>query len=596
MTIRELFDYIMFVKPHLFSDEVLTMWLNELEGRVQLDIYLLAPAELKSYELPEDENTELLVGLPHTGIYRYWLEAMVDLERGEYQKYQNTMEAFNAAWNEYACWFAETQGTEGDGVSHGFYLSAYGIAVKHGYTGSEEEWLESLKGEPGKAFTYDDFTEEQLQTLKDGVVQDALNEASASAEAAAESARAAEEKANAITGMTAQAETLMPGAAATARAEMVNGVYKLTLGIPVGEAGKDGEQGPAGKDGATGPAGSDGYSPTVSVTPIAGGHRVSITDANGTKTFDVMDGEDGAGGGGGGENGATFYPYVDSDGNLSWTNDGGLQNPQTVNIKGPAGQAGKDGQQGPAGQDGKDGQQGPAGSDGYSPTVSVTPIANGPRVSITDANGTKTFDVMDGEDGATFYPYVDIDGNLSWTNDGGLQNPQTVNIKGPAGQDGKDGQQGPAGPAGQDGKDGATGPAGADGKPGADAKINGVNVLTIEVDENLTITQNGSVLKIGLGKVPESSQSTVVALLTGNWAEENGKYSQTVSVPFMTADAKVVSVDVQKTGTDDDADAEAEAGWVLVSGSTDPVQLDGAMKFFAYEIPTVNIPVKVGVA
>ena len=156
-----------------------------------------------------------------------------------------------------------------------------------------------------------------------------------------------------------------------------------------------------------------------------------------------------------------------------------------------------------------------------------------------------------------------------------------------------DGEPGPVGPEGPVGPAGGQGPAGADGK---DAKINGVNVLTIEVDENLTITQNGSVLKIGLGKVPENSNSTVVALLTGNWAEENGKYSQTVSVPFMTADAKVVSVDVQKTGTDDDADAEAEAGWVLVSGSTDPVQLDGAMKFYAYEIPAVNIPVKVGVA
>lgn len=47
---------------------------------------------------------------------------------------------------------------------------------------------------------------------------------------------------------------------------------------------------PAGEDG------EDGVSPTVSVTDITGGHRVTITDADGTKTFDVMDGEDGSGG------------------------------------------------------------------------------------------------------------------------------------------------------------------------------------------------------------------------------------------------------------------------------------------------------------
>ena len=44
--------------------------------------------------------------------------------------------------------------------------------------------------------------------------------------------------------------------------------------------------------------GKDGYSPTVAVTDISGGHRVTITDKNGAKAFDVMDGKDGQGGGG----------------------------------------------------------------------------------------------------------------------------------------------------------------------------------------------------------------------------------------------------------------------------------------------------------
>lgn len=45
---------------------------------------------------------------------------------------------------------------------------------------------------------------------------------------------------------------------------------------------------PAGEDG------QDGKSPTVTVTDITGGHRVTITDADGTKTFDVMDGGGGS--------------------------------------------------------------------------------------------------------------------------------------------------------------------------------------------------------------------------------------------------------------------------------------------------------------
>lgn len=42
-----------------------------------------------------------------------------------------------------------------------------------------------------------------------------------------------------------------------------------------------------------------------------------------------------------------------------------------------------------------------------------------------------------GADGATFTPSVSAAGDLSWTNDRGLDNPETVNIMGPAGADGK---------------------------------------------------------------------------------------------------------------------------------------------------------------
>ena len=57
----------------------------------------------------------------------------------------------------------------------GLGKSAYAIAVAHGFRGTEQEWLDSLKGlqgpqgEPGPKgdpFTYADFTTEQLEALK----------------------------------------------------------------------------------------------------------------------------------------------------------------------------------------------------------------------------------------------------------------------------------------------------------------------------------------------------------------------------------------------------------------------------------------------
>lgn len=66
--------------------------------------------------------------------------------------------------------------------------------------------------------------------------------------------------------------------------------------------------------------------------------------------------------------GATFTPSVSDTCELSWTNNKGLENPETVNIR---------------------------GKDAVSPTIEVDDIQAGHRVTITDVNGVKSFDVMD---------------------------------------------------------------------------------------------------------------------------------------------------------------------------------------------------------
>lgn len=66
-------------------------------------------------------------------------------------------------------------------------------------------------------------------------------------------------------------------------------------------------------------------------------------------------------------NGATFIPQIDQLGNVTWTNDKGLPNPDLVNIKGPQGERGLQGIQGPQGDQGlrgEKGEQGPQGERG----------------------------------------------------------------------------------------------------------------------------------------------------------------------------------------------------------------------------------------
>ena len=345
MTVRELLTYIESVKPHVFPDSALLLWLNELEGRVQLDIFLMAPEETVEYTLPDDNETVLLVDLPHTGIYRYWLEAMIDFESGEYSQYQNSVELFNNAWNEFACWFAETQGTEGDGVSRGFYLSAYGIAVKHGYTGSEEEWLETLKGDP---FRYEDFTPEQLGNIKDGVVQGAIDEARGYAEIALTAKANSEEAATRAEAAQAAAESAkqeaVESATGAAESAAAAGDYKSAAEEAKVKAEYAGNNAWVSYEATVEArrASESAKSDAESAATRAEAAQAAAEKARDEAVKAAENAGTGGGGGGSGENGATFTPSVDDDGNLSWTNDKELPNPKTVNIKGPAPKKGED--------------------------------------------------------------------------------------------------------------------------------------------------------------------------------------------------------------------------------------------------------------
>ena len=109
---------------------------------------------------------------------------------------------------------------------------------------------------------------------------------------------------------------------------------------------------------------------------------IGSTSGSGTGTPGA-DGQDG-------EDGGYYIPAVSADGTLSWTGSKPDMLPVgSVNIKGA------DGAPGAAGQDGAPGAEGAPGINGV-----------------------------------TFTPAVSADGILSWTNDGGLENPAPVNIKG----------------------------------------------------------------------------------------------------------------------------------------------------------------------
>ena len=73
--------------------------------------------------------------------------------------------------------------------------------------------------------------------------------------------------------------------------------------------------------------------------------------------------------------------------------------PGAAGPQGPKGEKGDKGDIGATGAAGATGPQGPKGDPGVSPTVTTSAITGGSRVTITDAGGSHSFDVMDGDSG-----------------------------------------------------------------------------------------------------------------------------------------------------------------------------------------------------
>lgn len=106
MTLKEAIEFVDGVKPNAYTQEQKTRWINDCEGMVQTQIMLLAPAQVMKYSWPQDEEAQLLVEFPHDKLYLSYLYALIDFANGEYSKYQNSMQLFNAEFSEFMRWFA----------------------------------------------------------------------------------------------------------------------------------------------------------------------------------------------------------------------------------------------------------------------------------------------------------------------------------------------------------------------------------------------------------------------------------------------------------------------------------------------------------
>ena len=253
MKIKEAIASARKLSGNAVDDAALCRWLSELDGRLMLDFY--KGSEWMSYSLPQDEDHELLVPFPWDELYVHYLEAMVYYSNGEFDRYRNSYEMFNKKELDYRQWYARNQlpttlealerrdctvVTEGRGSRPFWYLSAYALAVKHGYQGTEAEWLEDIRGERVQ-LRYNEDTDALEWKYEDGgawaelmdidairgpVVDGTLEQATAAKEAAetaqagAEAAQEAAESARTGAESAAASAAEQAAAAETARTQV----------------------------------------------------------------------------------------------------------------------------------------------------------------------------------------------------------------------------------------------------------------------------------------------------------------------------------------------------------------------------------------
>lgn len=108
MTIQEIIRQADETAPNALPEETKLGWIAELDGNIALNVLLLNICEAQQfgYKWPEDMNREPLVNFPHQNIYHLWLRAKIDDHNGEVERYENSMQQYNAAYGNFVRWFA----------------------------------------------------------------------------------------------------------------------------------------------------------------------------------------------------------------------------------------------------------------------------------------------------------------------------------------------------------------------------------------------------------------------------------------------------------------------------------------------------------
>ena len=203
-----------------------------------------------------------------------------------------------------------------------------------------------------------------------------------------------------------------------------------------------------------------------------------------------------------------------------------------------------------------------------------------------------------GAAGTTFTPHLDGNGNLSWTNDGGLDNPETQNIRGAKGDKGETGAAGKSAyaaavEAGYTGTE-ATFYAALTAMPYHNARHlpDGADPITVKagnIEASAVETAKIKDKAVTMAKLADHAVSVdYTATLNTTWSGSAAPYTKEQTINgILAADAPLI--DLVPSATFADAEKQADA-WALIYRA---VTAANKITFYAKAKPTVSIPLQI---
>jgi len=203
-----------------------------------------------------------------------------------------------------------------------------------------------------------------------------------------------------------------------------------------------------------------------------------------------------------------------------------------------------------------------------------------------------------GAAGTTFTPHLDGNGNLSWTNDGGLDNPETQNIRGAKGDKGETGAAGKSAyaaavEAGYTGTE-ATFYAALTAMPYHNARHlpDGADPITVKAGNIEALAVETEKIKdkaVTMAKLADHAVSVdYTATLNTTWSGSAAPYTKEQTINGILATDKPL-IDIVPSATFADAEKQADA-WALVYRA---VTAANKITFYAKAKPTVSIPLQI---